>query len=711
MQEIPSVPARGELLEMLHDRAHFVRTETMRLVAIAKSGHYSSVFSCAELFAALYYYWLRIDPANPAWPDRDRFILGKGHAAVGLYPVLADLGFFDPAELNNYTRVGSPFGDHPDMRHVRGVDFSSGSLGHGLSVAVGMGLSARDAGRDNRVVCMLGDAELNEGQIWEAAMAASHFSLGNVIAIVDRNGMGLDGFTEEVTAIEPLADKWRAFGWNVLEVDGHDVQAVVDTLDQIGRPGSTGRPTALIAHTVKGWGIEWMEHSREWHLGALVNEDLADAYAALERGMNADPPRIQGRVRTAPPTEKPLRARGSWSLRSRPAPTFIHGQELAELGAVDDRIVVLSADLGYSGRTIEFADKFPDRFFNVGVAEQNMMTVAAGLAADGMIPYAGTFASYASLLSAEQLRTDIAYPGLPVRILAHHSGMSLGFYGTSHHALEDLGITRSIAGLDVVAATDENMLRAILRFSVHHPGPLYIRMGRGRDETVYDTVPEFELGRSWTLRDGSDISLLATGSTVHATLRAAEILDRAGISARVIDLASIDPLDTAIVLNAASECGAIMTVEEHNVTGGIGSAVSEVLAEAGVSIAFQRHGIRNEYVLVGPPAGLYAHYQLDASGIADVARRFLLGAAGARRALQLLPSGLWPHCISACCIAGVMTADGTLDRGPGSRLVADPGSNPYGYNDGAGSTPAAPVRAGLPRRATGQRQPWRGRWP
>lgn len=270
-----------QLIERLRERAAWVRLEAIRLIAIAKSGHYSSTFSCAEILAVLYYHALRLNPAAPDWPDRDRFVMSKGHAAVGLYPILADLGYYPLSQLDDYTRVGSLFADHPQIS-IPGCDFGSGSLGHGLSVCVGMALGGRLQERGYRVHCMLGDAELNEGQVWEAAMAASHHRLGNLVAVVDRNGMGLDGFTEEVLGIEPQVDKWRAFGWQVVEVDGHDVGALVDVYDSLPAADST-TPTVIIAHTIKGKGVSWMEHSRVWHLGALVGDDRETAEAELRR--------------------------------------------------------------------------------------------------------------------------------------------------------------------------------------------------------------------------------------------------------------------------------------------------------------------------------------------------------------------------------------------------------------------------------------------
>lgn len=263
------------------ERASLIRRETIRLIGIAKSGHYTSVFSCAELLAALYSGGMRLG-REPDWPDRDRLVLSKGHCAVGVYPLLAERGWVPAEVLDGYTRLGNPLGDHPDMRRVPGVDFSSGSLGHGLSIGVGMAHGARLAGRPTvRVYVLLGDQELNEGQIWEAAQTASALGLGNVVAIVDRNRMGLDGTTEDVMPVDPIDERFRAFGWEARELDGHDVGAVADALDELPAPESD-RPTVLIAHTVKGRGIRYMELSRVWHLGYLAPPDAEAALRELE---------------------------------------------------------------------------------------------------------------------------------------------------------------------------------------------------------------------------------------------------------------------------------------------------------------------------------------------------------------------------------------------------------------------------------------------
>ena len=277
-------PGREQLLARLADRARFIRLETVRLAEIPGAGHYTGTFSAAELIASLYYAELRYRPGEPDWPDRDRMVLSKGHAAIGLYPVLADVGFFDARLLDDYTRLGSAFGDHPDMRKITGVDFSSGSLGHGLSVSVGMALAGRVAGRGYRTFCLTGDGELGEGQVWEAAMAAGHYRLGSLVCIVDRNRLSIDGPTEDLMGLEPLADKFESFRWRVQRIDGHDLGALLDAYDALP-PAGDGPPQVIIADTVKGRGVRRMEGDVGWHVGRLAGADYADVIAELRRGL------------------------------------------------------------------------------------------------------------------------------------------------------------------------------------------------------------------------------------------------------------------------------------------------------------------------------------------------------------------------------------------------------------------------------------------
>lgn len=270
--------------ELAH-RADWLRLEVIRMIDGAGLGHYSSTFSCAELLSVLYYQAMRLDPTDPAWADRDRFLLGKGHVAVGLWPILCDLGYFGPEELESFGYIGSNLGDHPDMRKAAGVDFSSGSLGHNLSVGLGMAMAARLRGSDHRTFVLTGDGEINEGQVWEAAMAASHYRLGNLVAIVDANGFIGSGPTAEMMNIEPLAERFTAFGWQVIELDGHDVPTLVETFANLPAPESE-RPVCIIARTQKGKGVALMEESpRAWHVGCLTPEQRETAETEIRARM------------------------------------------------------------------------------------------------------------------------------------------------------------------------------------------------------------------------------------------------------------------------------------------------------------------------------------------------------------------------------------------------------------------------------------------
>ncbi|PXY36255.1 transketolase family protein [Prauserella flavalba] len=319
---------------------------------------------------------------------------------------------------------------------------------------------------------------------------------------------------------------------------------------------------------------------------------------------------------------------GSWDLATsyRLCESFVAGQVLADLADHDDRIAVLTADLKFSNRTRDFELRHPDRFVNTGICEQNMVSMAAGMATCGYVPYVATFASFIGLLCAEQIRTDLAYPNLPVRIIAHHTGISLGFYGTSHHATEDIGITRSIANLTVLGPADAVSLGEVLRQTVDVEGPVYFRIGRGRDEDVYGrTGARFEFGRLTTLREGTDAAIVATGVTLAPALRAAEELAREGVSVAVVDAHTLRPFDAEGLCELASRVPRILVAEEHNVYTGLASACADALVDGGVGgVRLHRLGLPvDEYALIGPPTRLYEHYDLDTAGIVRRMRNLL----------------------------------------------------------------------------------------
>jgi len=303
---------------------------------------------------------------------------------------------------------------------------------------------------------------------------------------------------------------------------------------------------------------------------------------------------------------------------------FVAGYVLSDLADADSRIVCAAADLKFVTYMAVFEHHHPERFFQFGISEKNMVTAAAGMATTGLIPYVSTFACFSGILAYEQIRTDLAYPRLPVRILATHAGIAMGFFGTSHHATEDISALRAVADLMILSPSDPASTTALLRATVDHPGPIYFRLGRGRDPQLYEDLPEdFGPGAPHLARSGDDVLIVATGYTVAPSMRAAEVLAEAGISASVLDVHTLKPFDHVTVAEHARHHRAVLTVEEHNILGGLGSITAEALAHACTGVPVHAHGLRDEFAVVGPPTHLYRLYGLDSDGIATAARRAL----------------------------------------------------------------------------------------
>lgn len=318
----------------------------------------------------------------------------------------------------------------------------------------------------------------------------------------------------------------------------------------------------------------------------------------------------------------------SWQYRELNARTpglSYLSDALIALAEAGEPVVAGSADLQYSNGLAKFAQHFPERYIQFGISEQNMVTAAAGLATTGLKPYVATFASFLGLLCCEQIRMDVAYCAQPVRLIGHHTGISLGFYGTSHHATEDIATMRAIADLTVVSPADGPQLAAAIKASADYPEPIYFRIGRGREPEVYGVAAPFAFGKAIEHMQGEELTIIACGMTVYPALEAARALNAEGRSVGVIDMHTIKPIDREAILAAAARSKVLMSVEEHNVLGGLGSAIAEVLTAEGAGVRLVRHGIHDEYALIAPPTHLYAHYRLDGPGIAEVARDAMAG--------------------------------------------------------------------------------------
>ncbi len=303
----------------------------------------------------------------------------------------------------------------------------------------------------------------------------------------------------------------------------------------------------------------------------------------------------------------------------------IYGRTLAAMAEHNDKIVGLTADLEKTTAIKFFADKYPERFYNVGIAEQNMFGIAAGLAKAGLIPFASTMAIFATMRAAEQVRTDIAYQNLPVKIIATHAGISFGHAGTTHHCTEDFAIMRAIPNMTVICPADGIETSKAVQACIDIPGPVYVRIGRGFEPPCHENDDyEYEIGKAITMRDGTDLTIIACGIAVLQALNAAKTLaEYDGLSVRVIDMHTIKPIDREAILKAVMDTRRILTIEEHNIYGGLGDAVASVIAESGKGCVFRKHGMLDVFSEIGYAEDLYAYYGFDANGIVDKVREMM----------------------------------------------------------------------------------------
>ncbi len=583
------------------------------------AGHIGGAMSAADILSSLFFGVMdhSLDQIESCDINRDRFVLSKGHISDGYYAVLALAGYFPEEELATYSLYKSRLGGHPTT-HVPGVELCTGALGHGLSASVGMTKAAKMDKTDSRVFTLLGDGELAEGSVWEAAMAAGHFKLDNLTAIIDRNGLQIGGTTEQVMGLENLAAKWSAFGWDTVEVDGHNIAQLVELFES---PNNSGKPRAVIANTVKGKGISFMENSVKWHHGIPSDDEYIKAAGELMAELKTASEALGVEAPDYPVTLKPAKpkADGPKYIPARQAVTDM----LTERAYKDNRIVALTSDARGSASMGAFVSAHPDKFIEVGIAEQNELGIAAGLALSGKVPFVCAPACFVSSRSYEQAKVDLAYSQTNVKLLAVSGGASYAELGQTHHSLQDIALMRSLPGMDVVIPADASSARKLAEQAIDRHGPMYMRVGRAATPDVYtpEQLSGLEYGKASVLREGDDGVIIASGVMVRNSLLAAEELSREGLSLKVIDMHTVKPMDTAAVLEAARSFGSIITVEEHVEAGGLGSAVLELLSQDKIPVKMISFGDVN--AVCGSANEILAHHGLDASSIASEVQKWL----------------------------------------------------------------------------------------
>jgi transketolase len=599
----------------VHELAQQLRVDSVRAAAAAGSGHPTSSMSAADLMAVLFSKYLRYDFDAPENKANDHLVFSKGHASPLLYALYKAAGAIDDEELLTFREFGSRLQGHPTPE-LPWVDVATGSLGQGLPISVGIALGAsRLEHSDLRVWVLCGDSELAEGSIWEAFEHAGHAKLDNLIAIVDVNRLGQRGPTMHEWDTSSLAARAAACDWDVQEIDGHDLEAIDAAY---ARAQDADRPAVIFARTKKGSGVAAVEDKENQH-----GKPLADPEAAVEE---------LGGIRSlsvsvhSPPEPKPFEIekaqveRPSYELGEKVATRGAYGDALAWLGSIDEKVVALDGEVGNSTYAERFAAKHPDRFFEMYIAEQQMVAAAIGLQTRGWKPFASSFGAFLS--RAYDFVRMGAISAADLKLCGSHVGVSIGPDGPSQMALEDIASLRAVFGSVVLYPSDANQTVQLLDAMRGHRGISYLRTTREATPVLYEASETFEIGGSHTIRSSDEdaVTLIGAGITLRECLTAADELAAKGMSARVIDLYSVKPVDAEAIVKAAEETGAIVTVEDHWAEGGIGEIVATVLADAGVSAKLDRLAV-SERPGSGPPADLLAAAGIDAEHIAGAAER------------------------------------------------------------------------------------------
>ncbi|HEY7792237.1 MAG TPA: transketolase [Vicinamibacterales bacterium] len=580
---------RSLLIPTLQNVATQLRIDSVRATTKAGSGHPTSCCSMAELMAALFFGEMRWDPQRPHNPDSDRFVLSKGHAAPILYAAWAEAGVFDREKLLELRTIGSDLEGHPTPR-LPFVDVATGSLGQGLPAGIGIALNARRIKSDYRTYVLLGDGESAEGSVWEAADMADHDHLDNLCGLTDVNALGQSRPTMWGHDMDAFERRWRAFGWHTVVIDGHDLTAVLGALDEAR--ATKGKPTMILARTIKGKGISWVEGKNGFHGKPFEGPDAERALAELEKqfvktpkevrtvDLIAKPPVVNRPEVTvgpiAPPSYDPAKA-----VATREA----YGYALAKLAKADPRVVALDGDVGNSTHSEMFEKAAPERFYESYIAEQVMVGAAMGLAARGAIPFPSTFACF--LTRAADFIRLAAISHVAVKFAGSHAGISIGEDGPSQMGLEDIAMFRAQPDMTVLYPSDAICAEKLTVLAASHPGAVYIRTSRPKTPILYSPDDEFLVGGSRILRqsDKDDVTIVAAGITVFEALKAHDQLKGEGIAARVIDAYSVQPIDAATLTAAGRKTGnVIITVEDHYAAGGLGDAVAEAVAPAGITV-------------------------------------------------------------------------------------------------------------------------------
>ena len=617
---------RSLLISSLESVAARLRIASILATSEAGSGHPSSCCSSADLVSALFFGEMRFHPNEPQHDDNDRFVLSKGHAAPLLYAAWAETGFLAPDDLLKLRELESDLEGHPTPR-LPFVDVATGSLGQGICAGVGLALNARRLRSESRTYVLIGDGESAEGSVWEAAQAGEYFSLDNLCGITDVNGLGQSRSTQWGHDTGALKRRWQAFGWHTITVDGHNMGAILDALEEAR--GTRNQPTMILARTLKGKGVPLMEGKNGWHGKAIKKGQALDEaikFLSTQIVDGAPTPSIPPPPKcvVAPQINRADLPAPSYARGTNVATREAYGTALAELGSIDPRVVALDADVGNSTFSEKFEQAHPGRFYETFIAEQVMVGAAIGLASRGAIPFPSTFACFLSRASDFIRMAGIGQANANIKFAGSHAGVSIGEDGPSQMALEDLAMMRGVPHCVVLYPCDGVSAERLVAVAAEHRGMVYIRTSRPKTPVIYGPADSFQIGGSKILRQHptDDVAtVVAAGVTVFEALKAHDLLAQERIHIRVIDAYSVQPVDEPTLVTAGLQTQhKLITVEDHYAAGGLGDAVSDAVAKHGIVVS--RLAVR-KIPRSGKPQELLDKFGISASHIIAAVHRQL----------------------------------------------------------------------------------------
>ncbi len=609
------------LPERLKIIADMIRWNALTSIMNARSGHIGASFSVADILAVLYHSVMNVDSKNPKSFGRDIMILSKGHAASSLYVTLASRGFFPTEKLLKFRRLNGLEG-HAEIS-APGVDSNTGSLAMGISKGKGYAWSYKASGSKAAVFVIIGDGELQEGQNWEAIMSAGFLKLDNLCLIIDRNRVQTDKEVRDILDVSPVEAKLKAFGWHVITINGNDTGAILESFKKLKRV--YGKPKAIVANTLKGTGVSFMEHPRalkagkgfyKWHDKLPNEKEYRRAWAEIISRISKKTEKCSLGDFSLPtfPEEiakrKIVRAGGSLLKH--------YSEILVEIGKRNKNVVVMDADLAESCGLREFENKFPKRFIEVGIAEQDMVSMAGGLALSGMRPIVNTYASFLTSRANEQIFNN-ASEGTKIIYVGHIAGIIPAKPGKSHQGLRDITVMKSIPNILVCQPCNSLELRKLLNFLVAQSDfTSYLRLEHAIPKIAVHLPVDYEVrvGQGATLADGNDAIIIGYGPLLLSeALIAREILNEKKMSVKVVNLPWLNCVDEKWLKTTIGKIKHVFCLENHSVAGGMSDVVARALLAGGsCDLKLQTIGVEG-FGRSGEDEEILKYYEIDASSI------------------------------------------------------------------------------------------------